>query len=96
MSELLTAKRLAYRIVDPFSWSTNVSVNGRLVGQQYTVAEKIEEAITADRELIAAKIENFRRDLYGLRRRSDSLRRQTQLDTLAQNIADFINLLKAG
>ena len=41
--------QLALEIVDQFSWSSNVSRDGKLVGQQYVVAEAIAAAIEKER-----------------------------------------------
>jgi len=39
--------KAAMDIVDRFSWSSNVMRDGRLIGQQYVVAEAIDEALSA-------------------------------------------------
>jgi hypothetical protein len=48
-----TPEQIAQEIVDQFSWSTNVSRGGRLIGQQYVVAEAIAAAIQAERDRCA-------------------------------------------
>lgn len=45
MSE--TNEQIAWRIVDQFSWSSNVMRDGRLIGQQHLVAEAIKLALDA-------------------------------------------------
>lgn len=51
-----TPDEIAQRIVDRFSWSSNVMRDGRLVGQQFIVAEAIAKAIEAEREELAAAV----------------------------------------
>lgn len=45
------SKERAREIVDRFFWTSNVMRNGRLVGQQYIVAEAVAEALDAARAL---------------------------------------------
>jgi len=45
---------IAREIVDRFPWSSNVILEGRLVGQQVIVAQAIADAIRADRAAQAA------------------------------------------
>jgi hypothetical protein len=52
--------KIARDIVEQFVWPSNVMLRGKLVGQQYAVAELIAEAIDAERNCIfaqAARIE---------------------------------------
>lgn len=44
-----TPEQIAAELVDQFSWSSNVMRDGRLVGQQYIVAEAIARAIASER-----------------------------------------------
>ena len=58
--------RNAKDIVDQFGWPSNVMLRGKLVGQQYAVAELIAEAIDAERNCIfsqAARIEALEKAL---------------------------------
>jgi hypothetical protein len=43
------ADKIATGIVNRFTWTSNVVRNGRLIGQQYIVAEAIAEAIRSVR-----------------------------------------------
>lgn len=44
-----TPEQVATEIVNRFSWGSNVSCQGRLVGQQHVVGIAIAEAIAAER-----------------------------------------------
>jgi hypothetical protein len=48
-SKLATPDQIARQIVDGFSWTSNLMRDGRLIGQQFVVAEAIAEAIRKDR-----------------------------------------------
>lgn len=47
--EVRTPEQIAADIVGRFSWSSNVMIDGQLVGQQYAVALAIADAIRAER-----------------------------------------------
>lgn len=49
MGEMRSPEEIAQEIVNKFSWSSNRMLNGRLVGEQYFVAQAIADAIKADR-----------------------------------------------
>ena len=51
-----SADQIATEIVNQFSWTTNVCRKGSMVGQQFVVAEKIAEAIEADREAMRGEL----------------------------------------
>lgn len=55
-----TPEQIAEDLVDRFSWSSNVSYKGRLVGQQHIVAIAIAEAIRKERDAAQAALEAAR------------------------------------
>lgn len=90
------AKHIAAGIVNQFGWSSNVMVGGKLVGQQYVVAEAIRAAIELDREITVAVLENIRRDVLALRRKSDSGKRLQQIEAVASQVAELIASTTGG
>lgn len=49
----------ALAVVEQFSWSSNVSLDGKLVGQQFAVAMAIDKALAAERERCAMIAQNL-------------------------------------
>lgn len=45
--------RTALDVVEKFSWTSNVVRNGRLISQEYVVAEAIDRALATERERCA-------------------------------------------
>lgn len=82
-----TPEQIAQEIVDQFSWSTNVSRGGRLVGQQYVVAQAIAAAIQAERDRCADIPEGRARGLIN-KRRTNQVDRHTAY--VLKNVADDI------
>jgi hypothetical protein len=84
-----TPDQIADEIVAQFSWSTNVSRNGRLVGQQVIVAEAVAEAIKVERARITrleATLEDARRDLYYLHRKRTPATMKKAIDNAVARI----------
>lgn len=69
--------KTAMNLVDQFSWSSNVSRDGRLVGLQYVVAEAIDAALDAEREHCAMICEQASRALIVGRSRTNEKDRHT-------------------
>ena len=70
-----SADQIATEIVNQFSWTTNVYRKGKMVGQQFVVAEKIAEAIEADREAMRGELsleQSGRRKLEAALRAKDA------------------------
>lgn len=53
-------EEIAAVIVDKFPWSTNMMRNGRLVGQQYLVADEIAKAIAVETMRLRKALEDIR------------------------------------
>jgi hypothetical protein len=89
MSEpVKTPEQIAAEIVNQFSWSSNVMRDGRLIGEQYVVAEAIAAAIRADRDRCADIPEGRARVLVCGRRRTNQIDRHTAY--VLKDVADEI------
>ena len=53
-------EQIAADLVSKFSWSSNRILNGRLVGEQYFVAQAVADAVRAERR----EIERLRQELH--------------------------------
>lgn len=63
----MTPEQTARELVDRFSWSSNVSRGGRLVGQQFVVAEAVADALHKERERCANIAHNMANALIAKR-----------------------------
>lgn len=66
-----TPSQTAMSLVSQFSWGSNVMRDGRLIGQQYIVAEAIDVAMDGEREHCAMICEQAARALISRRRTNE-------------------------